>query len=175
MKRGFLAIAVLAWCLASAANARAEEPAATTAFEITRVSNPNAFSVEAFGRGMLANVLYDRTLTRDIGLGVGFGMVGTDGTYFAALVPVFVNVYFARAQGSVFATAGATFVPNSSLVGGAMTVVGNLRLAQFPMIANVGVGYENRSDSGFLIRITAYAQYSASFAPWFGLTLGYSL
>lgn len=159
---------------------RAEEPAtqgnpdAQGTVVNPRALNPNALSIEAFGRGMISSGHYDRMITEDFSAGVGFGVVGTQSGSAAFLIPVYANVYFFRGQNSIYATGGAAFVPNSNSVFNTTAVTGGLVFGAFPMVAQAGIGYENRTESGFLIRLTAYGMYARNFVPWFGVTLGYS-
>lgn len=148
--------------------------------EHTRVTNPNMLGIEVFGRGLLWGFVFDRVLNDDMSAGIGFGSTGTktladaDTGKSATMIPVFVNYYFTRDQGSVFATAGATLVSNSSDVRGFKSSVGNVEFSSSAVQATFGAGYENRSDNGFLFRVTGYGIAANKIAPWFGFTFGYA-
>src|SRR3989338_6018596 len=100
-----LAILALALIL-SVPSARAEH---------TRMTYPDVFSVEALGRGLTFSLCYDRVLTDDLVAGIGFGRTTADAPSdpAATVLPFYVNYYFSRDQGSLFATAGATIVGNA--------------------------------------------------------------
>ncbi len=62
--------------------------------EHTRPTNPNAVSLEAFGKSFLYTVQYDRAVTDDVFAGIGIGSVSldnldeTDANVSAVLVPI---------------------------------------------------------------------------------------
>jgi hypothetical protein len=152
----------------------------TSAFaEHTRVTNPNALSVEFLGRGLMYSVDFDRVVNDDIVAGVGIGSTsmrnqdGTDPGVSTLLIPVYASYYFMRDQGSLYLTVGADIVSNSSAVNGLKTTYGNMTMNSNAVLPTFGLGYENRSDAGFIFRIAAYGIYASSLNPWGGLTLGY--
>jgi hypothetical protein len=148
--------------------------------EHTRVTNPNALSVEVLGRGILYSVDYDRVMNDDMAAGIGIGKVnlnlpdGTDSGLHTTVVPAYVNYYFTRDQGSIYATGGVTVVSDSSTANGLVSSPGNVKFNSNAVLPNFGLGYENRGDSGFLVRLTALAIVAKSVAPWGGLTFGYA-
>lgn len=167
MKRLALVLVVLAVpCLASA--------------EHTRVTNPNNIGFEILGRGLLYSVQFDRVLNDDMAAGLGFGHVatktaaGADSGVNANMIPAYFNYYFAREQGSIFATAGATLVLNSGDVKTLSASTGGLEFGSSAVLPTLGVGYENRGDSGFLFRFAAYALIASNVAPWAGFSFGYA-
>ena len=87
------------------------------------------------------------------------------------MIPVYVNYYFQKDQGSLFATAGATLVAGEN-VGSATASTGSVELN--PVMPTAGLGYENRGDSGFLFRLTGYALFGEEISPWVGFTFGYA-
>lgn len=148
--------------------------------EHTRVSDPNFIGIEFFGRGLMMSLIYDRTLGEDLAAGGGFGLVGmrnTDGSdadKTAFLLPIYMNYYFKRDEGSPLISAGATMVLNSFDV---KDLKANLSGVEFSSIAfqpNIGFGYEYRADAGFLFRAMAYGILAKNIHPWFGATLGYA-
>ena len=147
--------------------------------EHTRVTNPNAINIEFLGRGMLYSIAYDRIVNNDIVAGVGFGSTsmrnqdGTDPGVSTILIPIYASYYFARDQGSFYATVGADIVSNSASLNGLKSTFGGITFNSNAVLPTFGLGYENRSDSGFLFRATAYGIYASSINPWGGLTLGY--
>ena len=146
--------------------------------EHTRVTYPSAVGAEVLGRGLLYSVFFDRAMNDDMVAGVGFGTVGVTATNggrgTASMLPVYMNYYFTRDQGSLFASIGATVVLNAADVETAKTRVGNLTYAAVPVVPVAGLGYENRGDSGFLFRLTAYAMYAEKFVPWAGFSFGWA-
>jgi hypothetical protein len=148
--------------------------------EHTRVTNPNALNVEFLGRGMLYSVNYDRVVNDDIVAGFGFGSTplsypdGTGAGVSTALIPVWASYYFAREQGSFYVTGGADIVTNTGAVSGLKSTFGNIAFNANPVLPYVGVGYENRGDSGFLFRVAVYGILTANVYPWGGLSAGYA-
>lgn len=147
--------------------------------EHTRVTNPNALSVEVLGRGGLFSVNFDRVLTDEFSAGIGIGTLSgrsTDGstinTVSATIIPLYVNYYFQRSAGSVFATAGMSLVRfNGSQFDAKL---GNYDLEGNGIVPGFGAGYENRGDYGFLFRVTAYAFITKNITPWLGFAFGYA-
>jgi hypothetical protein len=148
--------------------------------EHTRVTNPNAVSVEAFGRAFMGAIQFDRVVTDDLAAGIGIGRVstqtlaGADTGVTATLIPVYANYYFAREAGSLFVTTGATLIGNSGDVKGLKPNMSGFEFGSSAVYATAGGGYEVRTDSGILFRATGYAILAEKIAPWVGLTLGYS-
>jgi hypothetical protein len=142
-----------------------------------RVTNPNAFSGEALGRAGTFSFAYDRAMDEDLAAGIGFGWVSTQtqvGSVSAnsvSSIPVYVNYYFTREQGSLFGTAGATILTSTTT--GLESSTGSINLNS-SVLATFGLGYENRGDSGFLFRIAAYGLLGKELNPWGGFTLGYA-
>jgi hypothetical protein len=145
-----------------------------------RATNPNAIHAEVGGRALLYSLSFDRVLSDDLLVGIGVGSVtmndrfgGTSGLS-ATLVPVYLNYYFMREAGSLFATAGASLVTNSSLVSGLTSSAGGLQLSSSPLLPTLGLGYEYRSDPGFLVRLAGYLILGQNSVPWIGVSIGYS-
>ena len=145
----------------------------------TRVTYPNVIGVEAFGRGLLFGVTFDRVVNDDLVAGVAYGTTslndvnGVETGRSTGLVPVYMNYYFSREGGSLFGTVGATFVTSSSNANNNVSNVGGVKFSSSPVIPTIGVGFEERSDTGFLFRVAAYGIFGKSYAPWFGFTFGY--
>jgi hypothetical protein len=141
--------------------------------ENTRVTNPNALSVELLGRGVLYSISYDRVMDDHLAAGFGVGAVPTS-SETAMILPAYVNYYFFKEQGSLFATAGVGLVLNSSSVKNTESTVGSFAFPSNAVIPQFGVGYENRGDTGFLFRVTAYGLVGDEFMPWGGFSFGYA-
>lgn len=161
--KGFLAMATVGLLAASGKAAHAEH---------TRVTNPNFLGVEAFGRGLLYSIQYDRAVNDDLVAGFGYGSVGVEPGSSTSIVPVYINYYFAREQGSFYATAGVSFATNRSS-SASTSSIGGLEFSSSPLIPVIGAGFEERGDSGFLFRATVYGLLGKSYTPWFGLGFGY--
>jgi hypothetical protein len=145
-----------------------------------RATNPSAIHAEVGGRALLYSLSIDRVLNDDILVGIGLGTVtmndllGNSSNLSATLVPVYLNYYFMREAGSLFATGGATLVTNSNAVSGLKTSTGGLQLSSTPLLPTLGVGYEYRSDPGFLVRVAGYLVVGQNTVPWGGVSIGYS-
>ncbi len=143
--------------------------------ENTRATNPSALSAEVLGRAGTWSINFDHAVDDHLAAGIGFGSISTKvlgvsaGTVGA--IPVYVNYYFVPEQGSIFATGGATVFTES--VSGLKASTGGFDLSG-QVMASAGVGYENRTDQGFLFRIAGYALIADEIAPWGGFTIGYS-
>lgn len=153
----------------------------TAKAEHTRVTNPNSIGVEVLGRGLLYGIQFDRVLNDDMAAGIAFGAIATktaaglDSGRTASFIPVFMNYYFAREAGSIYLTAGATIVTNANDLNGLSANMGNLTFTSSAVLGTVGVGYESRSDNGFLFRVCAYGIIGGStIVPWGGATFGFA-
>ena len=152
-------IGLLAWGALFVSVARAEH---------TRPTYPTVVGVEALGRASSASVFFDRMLSDDFGAGFGFGGGAI------SMVPVYGNYYFQSAQGSIFATAGVSLVLDLDRARGQQTASANWVVNE-SVIPLFGLGYENRSDQGYLFRATGYLAYAnQTFKPWAGISLGYA-
>jgi hypothetical protein len=148
--------------------------------EHTRATVSDALGVEVLGRGLLWGVTYDRAVNDDMAAGFGFGTVGTknrasgvDTNTPAYILPVYFNYYFLQEQGAPFVTGGANVVLNNSEVKTYKAGLSTLEFSSAPVIPTLGFGYENRSETGFMVRGTAYALIGDNVAPWFGFYFGY--
>lgn len=146
----------------------------------TRVTYPSVVSLEVLGRTTLYTVGFDQVVNENIAVGAGFGSVsahfaGTDidANKTISMVPVYLNYYLLKEQGTPFVTAGATLITNHSSVKGLESTTGNMKVPSSNVMPTVGVGYENRGDNGFLFRVTAYGIMAKKFTPWMGFSFGY--
>lgn len=148
--------------------------------EHTRVTNPNSFAIEVMGRGLFWGLQFDRVIADDIAAGLEWGgtptkdSVGNDMNITARAFSAYANYYLTRDQGSLFATGGATLITNNNNVKGLTANISGVLFTSTGMMPNFGVGYENRSDAGFIFRATAYAMILDKLYPWAGMTLGVS-
>lgn len=148
--------------------------------EATRVTNPNAVSFEVLGRAARYSIDYDRVVSDDITVGIGFGSAnmqttgGTDAAISAYMIPVYGIYYFKEDGNSFFVTGGANVVTNATDVAGLQTTLGHVRLSSTGLMGTVGAGFESRSDFGFLFRVAAYALFDSDVKPWVGANFGYA-
>lgn len=149
--------------------------------EHTRVTYPTSIGFEAFGKGLQYSVQFDRVLSDDLVAGVGYGGTslndasGNDTGRRATLIPFYAHYYFAREQGSFFGMAGATLVTDSGAANGLTSSAGGLKFTSSSVLPVIGIGYEERPDTGFLFRAAAYGVLGKEYSPWFGFALGYCL
>ncbi len=142
--------------------------------EHTRVTNPSAIGLEILGRGPAYSIFFDRVLSDDLVAGLGYGTASMDNVSATAqMIPAYFNYYLARDQASLYLTGGVTVVANSGDVKGDKTSIAGLEIKD-GVIPTVGLGYENRSDAGYLFRLAGYALIGGSVKPWVGLSFGYS-
>ncbi len=152
-----LIVASLAF--ASLSSARAES---------TRPTHPTAIGIEALGRASSASLFFDRMLDENFSAGFGFG----GGSI--SMVPVYANYYFSKEQGSLYGTAGVSLVLDLDGARGQKSAAADWVVNE-SVIPVLGIGYENRSDQGYLFRATGYVAYAdKTFNPWGGVSLGYA-
>ena len=148
--------------------------------ENERVTKPTSVGLELFGRGLLYGLHIDQVLAEELAAGIGYGSVGlktpggTDLNTSVRLLPAYVNYYFMQEQGSLFATLGATMVLNQSTANGNVAQMSGVQFNSSGVLPTMGVGYENRSPTGVILRITAYGMIAKTFYPWFGFDLGFA-
>lgn len=148
--------------------------------EHVRMSNPNVAGVEVLGRGLLYSAFFDRVVSDDLAAGIGIGTTktqdlnGNDASKSATLIPAYANFYFNRDQGSLYATGGVTLITNSSDVSNLKSTTGAVEFGTASVLPTFGLGYENRSDAGFLVRFTGYGIVGKKLAPWIGFSFGYA-
>ena len=147
--------------------------------ENTRVTYPDAVSVEALGRGLTFSAQYDRVISGNLAAGAGFGRATVDLGGGASgptvtTIPFYVNWYLQPDRGTLFATAGGTIVSDSSAIQGLKAKFSDVRFSDSPLLGTFGIGYENRGENGFLFRVNVYGIVGATLVPWVGFTLGHS-
>ncbi len=148
--------------------------------ENTRVTYPNALSIEALGKGLLYALQYDRVISEQMGIGLGLGHVktrlvpGANADVATSLLSAHFRFYFSQEAGSLYLVGGPTLVANGDAVKNRFAAVSALEFSDTPLLALAGVGYEYRSDAQFLMRITGYAIAGKNIIPLAGITLGYA-
>jgi hypothetical protein len=146
----------------------------------TRATYPTALSLELGGRGFLYSLNFDRALNDNLAAGVGIGNVTANLANLSSVsqssivIPVYFNYYFIPDAGSFYLTGGADLLTNAGNVSGLTSSPGGLSFSSSPIILTVGVGYELRSDAGYLVRVAGYGIYGSSLIPWGGISFGYS-
>ncbi|MBU6374399.1 MAG: hypothetical protein KGQ59_00225 [Bdellovibrionales bacterium] len=134
----------------------------------TRPTYPTVIGVEGLGRASSASVFLDRMLDENFAAGVGFG----GGPI--SIVPVYANYYLGGEQGSLYVTGGVSLVMNLSKVRQQESPGAGWKMTE-SVLPIFGAGYENRSDQGYLFRVTGYMAYAdKKFEPWAGVSLGYA-
>jgi|GEM_PF-1410993 len=147
----------------------------------TRSTYPTAVSAELLGRGLLYSVQVDQSLTDRFSAGIGFSTNSaknptTDNSTgeTAVMLPAYVNYYFSESGQSPFVTGSMTVLTNSSKVKGQEASTSGLKFPSDSIMPSFGVGYESRSETGFLVRVTAYALVGENVRPWVGFTAGFA-
>lgn len=140
--------------------------------EHTRATNPGAASLEILGRAVLYSINFDYVMGDDMAAGLGIGAVTTKQSGSATMIPAYFLYYFSREQGSIFATGGVTVM--SSSLNGQVSKAGNVAFDANLVLPNLGLGYENRGDGGYLFRFGAYALFASAVKPWVGFTFGWA-
>ena len=132
----------------------------------SRTTLRNDFGIELLGKALIYSFSYQRMVTPRVGLQAGFGVLGgsaVDGT--VALFPVSAKFYFLSGNGSPFVTGGIVGVT-------ADVDSGPVESATY---GHAGLGFEIRSDSGFVFRGAAYTLIAeGEFLIWPGLHFGYA-
>ena len=138
--------------------------------ELTRVKMPNDVGIELLGKSLLYSFYYQRTVLPFLGLEAGISALGGgDDEDNATIVffPIGAKVYIIPKNGSLYATGGITVV-TANVESGPFE---DDESGTYPWL---GLGFEFRSETGFLFRGTAYALLGGGFFIWPGLTVGYA-
>jgi hypothetical protein len=148
--------------------------------EATRLTNPTAFYAEIGGRGLGYGAGFDRMVSNELGVGASFGTSPTHDandnstSINANVVPVYLNYYLDEDQSTIFLTGGMTLVLSDNVKGLKAVYSG----VEFPssrqVLPTLGWGYENRTDGGFLFRLSGFGIWGQKFIPWVGFTFGVS-
>lgn len=143
----------------------------------TRVTYPVGISAEILGRGMLWSINFERVVSEQAAVGVGYGQVATEQSEVetdrsARMIPVWMNYYLSDSGNSAFVTGGANVVLNSGSVKRDTATVSALKLPNDAILPVAGGGYESRTDTGFLFRFGAYLLVGDNVKPWMGFTFG---
>lgn len=137
----------------------------TESVSLSTTPNRAAFSIEAFGRGLLYSVSLDYLLTSRLGVGA----YATSSGFFG--LGAYANYYLLTERHRPFVTAGAGYIVTSR-----DKQQGSQMRMDSGAIFSPGAGYEFRSDESFLLRVTGYAlvEKSRGLVPWGGLSFGWT-
>lgn len=147
----------------------------------TRVTYPSVIGIELLGRAQFYSVFFDQAVSDNVSFGFGYGSVKTENASTgqstgkrAHQIPLYVNYYLSRTASTVFGTAGLNFIPNASSVKDTEATQSEVRFSKQALLPTLGIGYENRSDNQFLVRVAAYALVGSTVKPWVGISVGYA-
>lgn len=133
----------------------------------------NNFSIEGLGRAGLYSINYDRMVTDDIAVGLGFSSYSISAGALSSstvVIPLYANYYFTEGKNSRFyVTGGADLIFSSANFEGDGIVEGS----GLGFVG--GAGWEYKSDGGFLFRVAPYFLVGKASGAWLGISLGYSL
>jgi hypothetical protein len=137
--------------------------------ELDGPSHPNAISVEALGRGMYWSVNFDRMMSDNFAIGVGFSYATASGGS-SAVIPIYLNWYLSTGDSRPYLTGGFDVLvptPTVSFLSSTTTALGSFA-------GVVGAGYEYRGPTGFLFRVAPYVFVGSAIVPWVGVSFGYA-
>jgi len=161
----------------------------------------NVVHIEMLGRGFLYELGYERMLSQDVSLGIGYSYttinskLGFGNTNFKIMsIPLYVNYYVNPGRHNFVLTGGVNIFSfeasarlsddvqaQLSAASNEVTGVeesfnfGDLELSGNAVIPipQAGMGYEFRGNSGFMTRLNLYGMYALNtFVPWAGLSVG---
>ncbi len=135
-----------------------------TAQAESRTALPNDFGIELLGKAVLYSFSYQRMVTPFLGLQAGLGALGGSDN-LVAFVPLGGKVYVIPKDGSPFITGGIVILTDSV----------DTDLIDSMTYGYAGLGFEYRSQGGFLFRASAYGLFAdEDFFIWPGLHIGYA-
>ena len=141
----------------------------------TRLTYTDSMNLEVLGRGMLWSVAFEKGVSANVSVGLGIGTVGvTSRTDQAVIVPMYMNYYFMNSGNSPFGTVGVNIVTNNNKVKGGIADQSDVEFGSSSVHPTFGLGYEFRTDGGFLFRVAGYGIAASNFKPWFGGTFGFA-
>ena len=132
---------------------------------------PNDIGIELLGKSLIYSFYYQRCLNRSFALEAGLGALGGGTLEDSATLlffPVGARLYVIPKNGTFFLAGGVVFA-NASAGKGPFS-----EDSASATYGYGGLGFEFRSESGFLFRGTAYSLINGGgFFIWPGLTVGY--
>lgn len=139
--------------------------------ELVRERLKSDVGIELLGKAILYSFYYQYTPVKQIGLEVGLGALGGgtgDENTTLIFVPVGAKFYIIPKDGSLYLAGGGVFL-NASTDSGPFDESGSTSYGY------LGLGFEFRSETGFLFRGSAYGLIAGGgFFIWPGLTVGYA-
>lgn len=138
----------------------------------SREELPNDFGIELLGRSLIYSFTYQRNLNNTFALEAGFSALGggdSDDNTMWLFFPIGAKIYFVPKNGSPFIAGGINIV-NASIDSGPFSD------SETGSYYYAGLGFEYRSEGGFLFRGTAYGLIGedGGFFIWPGLHVGYA-
>jgi hypothetical protein len=141
----------------------------------TRLTYSDSMNLEILGRGMLWSLSFEKVVSANVSVGLGLGTVKVmPMDTQAVVVPMYMNYYFMNSGNSPFGTVGVNIVTNNSKVKTGKADVSDVEFGTSSVHPTIGLGYEMRTDGGFLFRVAAYGIVADNFSPWFGGTFGFA-
>ena len=144
---------------------------AQAATGLARTRMRNDVGIELLGKAAVYSFSYQRIVSSSMGLEVGVGALGGGGSGADALIlfiPVSAKLYLIPKDGSLYITGGGVFLSAASSEG-------PFSDSAVDIYGHVGLGFEFRSQSGFLFRGTAYGLFGGGgWFVWPGLSIGYA-
>ena len=150
-------------------------------------SRRTLFTLEAGGRNAWYGVGAERSISPQVSAGIAFGYYHFTNNWTNTTASPFITGYSSSGHNRAFLTASALldFAQNEcDYTCGDVFGVTTDRANQtgFGVIPTAGLGYEYRSDEGFVARASAYAFFvryqvgdRRDVLPWVGLTVGHTL
>lgn len=134
----------------------------------SRMNLPNDFGIELLGKAAVYSFSYQHMLSNALGLQAGLSALGggsDDENVTILFIPAGAKLYFVPKDGSPFVTGGLVF----------LTGAYDWQDTESTTYFYLGLGFEYRSNSGFLFRGSAYGLiFDGSFFIWPGLHVGYA-
>ncbi|MBN2416183.1 hypothetical protein JXO52_10090 [bacterium] len=142
-----------------------------TAGAQSRMNLKNDVGIELLGKGLVYTFTYQYMIANPLGIEVGFGMLGggsVDDNATIMFIPVGGKFYLVPKNGSIFLAGGVTIL-SASIDSGPFSDSASSSYGY------AGLGFEYRSDGGFLFRGAAYGLIAeGGFFIWPGLQIGYA-
>lgn len=163
---------------------------------VKRTYRKNVVQVEALGRGFFYGLSYERMVSPQASLGIGFSYAVAhssigffDTTFQVMSLPLYFNYYTNPGRHNLVFTGGVNILAFEAKVKTNDTQIAALGVdneeytyslgeAEFKgsaviPVPQAGMGYEYRGTSGFMTRTNLYAVYVINrIVPWLGFSVG---
>lgn len=144
-------------------------PSSANAQQLFRERLRSDVGIELLGKAAVYSFYYQYMATKMLGLEAGFGALGggsSDDNATIAFFPIGAKLYLIPKDGSLYLNGGITIVTAGTDSG---------PFDDSTSWGFAGLGFEFRSEGGFLFRGAAYGLFAGDgFFIWPGLTLGYA-